>query len=740
MRISTLAPTAWFSLALSPALLALAPPDISVVNVKPSVNGTLVYLPLAAPYLGAPDAAQLTIDLYLKSLEPVPQLVQFVTIDFPGSPVPGFVRADGLELRCPSSASEALEAPILPYNQTCRLSLMPDMKLPNPAPAQVSINVYAWGNPIPLTIERPMAAYVNTVPNGSYRFPAKATDLPAGYFWAGVSSGAGSHHRNSSPESNLLAYDLGVVRWDDDEDKWVDYEAPDVGEFNVRNTNSDILAWNMPVYAMADGEVQSCDDGNPDNPLGASDDEKGSPNFVKIKHGTDVIWYGHLKNGSIDPAVCFNGALVAEGQFLGRVGNSGDSPDPHLHVHVERNGGGLPLLFNDIFLVARTAFPNPPGGNPPWSGVNKAGLLWEKSAIWPSGLRRHDDAVGVEMRDLVLASASSSQKVSVGRDHTNDLRVDLWNMESDLDLAHVDFDEGGGVASTAGSLAAAQPTDTNDVAAVLRTAAGNLKLIAYDVAGNTLARAAERTETGVLAVSAAPAPFHKGIVTAIRGQNGNLKVIAYEVDAAAGAINRRGEEEGGAVKAVTVAATSAFPGVVTAVRGSDDRLRLQTFSVELDGWAVSAASQWQLATTVKNVSIAWLGVRPDGKDLVVTAAERMDGTLHVAAFAIAPSGAITLLDTETGGTAAAPSIGRASARHAITALTDASGNLKLIAWNVNDAGALVRRTEASGGEATKVSIVGAAPFYPGGPSFTATALRDSAGGLRLIDWQVLLTD
>jgi murein DD-endopeptidase MepM/ murein hydrolase activator NlpD len=42
---------------------------------------------------------------------------------------------------------------------------------------------------------------------------------------------------------------------------------------------------------------------------------------------------------------------VKEGQRIGRVGNSGNTSEPHLHIHAERDGAGVPLRFDGRFPV-----------------------------------------------------------------------------------------------------------------------------------------------------------------------------------------------------------------------------------------------------------------------------------------------------------------------------------------------------------------------------------------------------
>ena len=53
----------------------------------------------------------------------------------------------------------------------------------------------------------------------------------------------------------------------------------------------------------------------------------------------------------IDSVVVAQGDKVTTGQILGKVGNSGNTSEPHLHIHAEKDGKGVPITFNDRFLV-----------------------------------------------------------------------------------------------------------------------------------------------------------------------------------------------------------------------------------------------------------------------------------------------------------------------------------------------------------------------------------------------------
>jgi len=58
----------------------------------------------------------------------------------------------------------------------------------------------------------------------------------------------------------------------------------------------------------------------------------------------------HLRRGSVR---VHSGQRVRAGQLLGRVGNSGNSSEPHLHVHAQDTpdlsaGTGLPIVFGPL--------------------------------------------------------------------------------------------------------------------------------------------------------------------------------------------------------------------------------------------------------------------------------------------------------------------------------------------------------------------------------------------------------
>jgi murein DD-endopeptidase MepM/ murein hydrolase activator NlpD len=94
----------------------------------------------------------------------------------------------------------------------------------------------------------------------------------------------------------------------------------------------DYDAYGAEVLAPADGIVCGVVDGHPDAPPGRSD-AAGTPNLLVLDHGVGE-WsvLAHFQLGSFRLQV---GRPAVRGQVLGLCGNSGDSSEPHIHIHLQ---------------------------------------------------------------------------------------------------------------------------------------------------------------------------------------------------------------------------------------------------------------------------------------------------------------------------------------------------------------------------------------------------------------------
>lgn len=96
---------------------------------------------------------------------------------------------------------------------------------------------------------------------------------------------------------------------------------------------SNLSLWDTAVYSPGYGTIERCRDDIPDNPLGVSNFANNWGNYVIIR--LDIggwVLLAHLKRGSVTVK---SGASVNTGDYIGKVGNSGRSPFPHLHMQAQ---------------------------------------------------------------------------------------------------------------------------------------------------------------------------------------------------------------------------------------------------------------------------------------------------------------------------------------------------------------------------------------------------------------------
>jgi hypothetical protein len=118
----------------------------------------------------------------------------------------------------------------------------------------------------------------------------------------------------------------------------------------------DYGCYGVPVVAPASGRVVNAHDGEPDEVPGISSNNVTAPtgNHVAIQLDTGTyLVIAHLRQGSVRVKT---GDSVEEGQTIGQCGNSGNTSEPHIHIHHQRQdpavfptnfAEGLPLYFRD---------------------------------------------------------------------------------------------------------------------------------------------------------------------------------------------------------------------------------------------------------------------------------------------------------------------------------------------------------------------------------------------------------
>jgi murein DD-endopeptidase MepM/ murein hydrolase activator NlpD len=88
-------------------------------------------------------------------------------------------------------------------------------------------------------------------------------------------------------------------------------------------------------------------------------------NYVVIRLDAKDICVGlaHLQQGSVSIKL---GERVQPGQLIARVGNSGNTTEPHLHIHAKRggrpnsmlDGEGVPMCFGGRWFIRNSILHN----------------------------------------------------------------------------------------------------------------------------------------------------------------------------------------------------------------------------------------------------------------------------------------------------------------------------------------------------------------------------------------------
>jgi hypothetical protein len=111
-----------------------------------------------------------------------------------------------------------------------------------------------------------------------------------------------------------------------------------------------------PIFSPCGGEVLEAIDGVREMTPPRMDRAHMAGNHVLIKCGDVWILLGHMKRGSVAVG---REQQVATGDLLGRVGNTGNTNEPHLHIHAQTpgtaseplSGNPLPIVFDGRFAV-----------------------------------------------------------------------------------------------------------------------------------------------------------------------------------------------------------------------------------------------------------------------------------------------------------------------------------------------------------------------------------------------------
>ncbi|MBI4277787.1 MAG: D-alanyl-D-alanine carboxypeptidase [Armatimonadetes bacterium] len=225
-------------------------------------------------------------------------------------------------------------------------------------------------------------------------------------------------------------------------------------------------------------------------------------------------------------------------------------------------------------------------------------------------------------------------------------------------------------------------------------------------------------------------------VTAARDGAGRLRVTAWTVGGD-GKVVRTGDSGGQAGAVSEIASDSIAGRFVTAVRDGSGRLLLITWDIGPAGTITRVGDSGHSGPEASHIALRALS-----GSLAITAARDATGNLSLTTWTMDAGGRwrqvaqrtgsdtaerIAMLAYPIGGTTGAG----AATHRVITAIRDGAGNLKLMTWDVDAAGAITRPRGSS-----PAGAVGEVALYYGPHGMAYTAVRNSAGDLEVMSWQI----
>lgn len=116
---------------------------------------------------------------------------------------------------------------------------------------------------------------------------------------------------------------------------------------------TDYYAYDRPVHTPAAGLVVEVHDGDPDALPGRPDPRRGGGNRIVLEVAPEqYLFIAHLRAGTIR---ILPGQRVRQGDVAGKAGNSGNSSEPHVHLHLQDTpvpggGEGIPFYFSNYLV------------------------------------------------------------------------------------------------------------------------------------------------------------------------------------------------------------------------------------------------------------------------------------------------------------------------------------------------------------------------------------------------------
>lgn len=623
--------------------------------------------------------------------------------------------------------------------------------------------------------------------------PWRGDSLPAGQYLS-TSFAHGSAYPCKDDPTKSCAMDFRGWRFNGT--AWTDSETS-----SAPTSLDQYIGWDMPIYSPVDGEIVACWRNMPDDVLGGDEPPAcgdqfgygpppegcmGGGNHVLIK--TDdghMVFLAHMKQWSVPAALCDhpdNAPLpgqtvpgvdshcamsgydgwrestllttpipVRKGELVGRVGNSGNSDVPHLHIDVREyevdvNGdycvAEVPWEFTETWRQEKIATAG--ASADAWERLEGELPAYDGDSylVYADPQAPRIDDLDLEDGSLPALAMTPAGGVVAFRNATGNLEAVgfKFDVNSDFDIGLGDED----VAASDIDIARINNTDAH-VVAVARTSTDKLRLVPYFMQSDAdlvVGNATTTTTTATL-VGVTRAPTHSGVVVALKNSTNDLTVRDYATSIAGETISLTAGGSDSTSDDIThldidtivmgrgaSQTTGAWKGVVTGERRTGGALYLRTFSVSSTGATVTevdSANVVDLATNssfnANDVDVAVTGNLGGREYVVVSSILAANNNLRVQTWEVSNTGVLDLIEQIDGGPVTHLSSARAGYQDVMVGARLTGGDLTMLSFNVSSDGSLRRvgTNDAGGimslaldGRVTQDDVVVACPLSANG--------------------------
>jgi hypothetical protein len=549
----------------------------------------------------------------------------------------------------------------------------------------------------------------------------------------------------------------------------------------IPRPHTDFLGFGKQLYAPFDGEVIACWRNMPEEEPGGGDPDEctdalgedcalsGNHMIIRSMDQTHTIYLAHLQRNSIPAGLCpivtvaldkdepklctlANRKGIADatridkitpavpfpkvrmGQEIAKIGNSGSSTEPHLHMSVatyaeDASGNpclsGVPFEFSESWVQEKPATGDLVASD--WDTLTGEELVFDGTEyfIWGDPMAPKIDELSLVDGTMPAVALTVFAGVSAFKNDDDKFEATgfIFDGAGEFVLGVGDED----VVVSDLDIARHGNTDNHVIAAMIN-AADQLRILPYFVASDgDLTPGTPQVEPtpGTQLVRATQAPTHNGIVVATKNSLDGISVINYK-SAFSGntmSVTRMDDAENAAeivdLDVATVVAgrglaegSGAFKGVVTASRRADDTLWLQGWQINSTGTSITPGTPVQVTShpsnasfDVADVDISVTGI--GGREFIVVSAITSSGNLRVQSWQISSTGVLGRVSQYDGG---GPLLQLSSARSGgqeVTVGARFTGNSHtLLSFSVSAAGVLGRSGTMDGGVVSGLAVAG----------------------------------